>query len=136
MHINGKCHCGQISFTAEIDATRVVLCHCADCQILSGSPFRIVAEAPAGTLKIHGAPKSYVFIQHGRHMEQIFCPACGTPLYAMAQEDPTSVVVRLGCVEQRAQLKPAMQIWQEFAMPWLAELAAVPASPELQGSPK
>ena len=128
MLINGACHCGQISFTAEIDPTRVVLCHCADCQVLSGSPFRTVAEAPIGTFNIRGSPKSYVFTQHSIKMAQAFCPECGTPLYATPQENPTSVIIRLGCVEQRAHLKPSMQIWQSSALPWLAELATVPTS--------
>ena len=128
MLINGACHCGQISFAAEIDPARVVVCHCADCQVLSGSPFRTVAEAPISTFNICGSPKNYVFTQHGIEMAQAFCPECGTPLYATAQENPTSVIIRLGCVEQRAHLKPSIQIWQSSALPWLAELATVPAS--------
>ena len=99
MLINGACHCGRISFTAEIDPTRVVLCHCTDCQVLSGSPFRAVVEAPIGTFNIRGSPKSYVFTQHSSKMAQTFCSECGTPLYAAAQDDPTSVIIRLGCVE-------------------------------------
>jgi hypothetical protein len=63
----------------------------------------------------------------------VFCPECGTPLYATAPENATSVIIRLGCVKQRAQLKPAIQIWNHSAIPWLPELAAVPASPEQQG---
>ena len=133
MLINGACHCGQISFAAEIDPAQVVVCHCTDCQVLSGSPFRAVAEAPIDTFKIRGSPKSYVFTQHGSRMAQVFCPECGTPLYSTAQENPTSVIIRLGCVEQRAQLKPAIQIWQGSALPWLAELASVPTSSEQQG---
>ena len=128
MLINGTCHCGQISFAAEIDPAQVVVCHCTDCQVLSGSPFRAVAEAPIGTFNIRGSPKSYVFTQHGIRMAQVFCPECGTPLYATAQENSTAVIIRLGCVEQRAQLTPAIQIWQGSALPWLAELASVPTS--------
>ena len=133
MIINGACHCGQISFTAEIDPAQVVVCHCTDCQVLSGAPFRAVAEAPIGTFKIRGSLKSYVFTQHGIRMAQVFCPECGTPLYAIAQENPTSVIIRLGCVAQRAQLKPAIQIWQGSALPWLAELATLPTSSEQPG---
>ena len=133
MLINGACHCEKISFSAEIDPAQVVMCHCAACQVLSGSPFRAVAEAPIGTFKICGSPKSYVFTQHGIRMAQVFCPNCGTPLYATAHENPTSVIIRLGCVKQRAQLKPAIQIWQGSALPWLAELATVPTSTEQQG---
>jgi hypothetical protein len=37
MHTDGSCHCGLISFTAEIDPSRVTVCHCTDCQPLSGT---------------------------------------------------------------------------------------------------
>lgn len=130
MLTEGTCHCGQISFTAEIDPTQVVLCHCIDCQVLSGAPFRTVAEAPADTFKVSGSPKSYVFTQHARRMAHYFCADCATPLYAKDEGNPDSVVIRLGCIAQRAQLKPAVQIWLSSAAPWLAELGTLPtASP-------
>ena len=42
MQVNGACHCKRISFSAEIDLDRVVLCHCTDCQIMFGGPYRSV----------------------------------------------------------------------------------------------
>lgn len=131
MHIDGACHCGSISFTAEIDPSRVMVCHCTDCQVLSGSPFRAIVSASIDTVVIRGHPKRYIkTAQSGNRRAQVFCPDCGTPLYATALENATSVVIRLGCVNQRAQLKPAKQIWQHSALPWLSELAGIPGSLE------
>jgi len=133
MHIDGACHCGLISFTALIDPSRVMVCHCTDCQVLSGSPFRAVVAAPIGGFAVRGAPKAYIKVaQSGNRRAQVFCPECGTPLYATAPENATSVVIRLGCVAQRAQLGPAVQIWQHSALPWLPEMQSVPSSPEQQ----
>jgi hypothetical protein len=133
MHIDGACHCGAVSFTAEVDLTRVMVCHCADCQVLSGAPFRAVVAAPYETLVVKGQTKSYVKVaQSGNRRAQVFCPECGTPLWATAPENPTSVIVRLGCVKQRAQFKPAVQIWQHSALPWVSQLASVPGSAEQQ----
>ena len=110
-----------------------MLCHCTDCQVLSGSPFRAVVAAPIGSFVVRGQPKSYVKVaQSGNRRAQVFCPECGTPLYGTAPENATSVIIRLGCVEQRAQLKPAVQIWQHSALPWLSELPSIPGSPEKQ----
>jgi len=39
MKIDGGCHCGYITYTAEIDPDKVGICHCTDCQTLSGSAF-------------------------------------------------------------------------------------------------
>ncbi|GCL61720.1 GFA family protein [Pseudaquabacterium pictum] len=133
MHIDGSCHCGAVRFTALIDPGRVMVCHCADCQVLSGAPFRAVAVAPYDTLHVTGTTKSYVKLaDSGNRRAQVFCPECATPLWATAPENPTSVVIRLGCVTQRAQLTPAVQIWQHSALPWVADLLPLPGSPAQQ----
>jgi hypothetical protein len=133
MHIDGQCHCGQISFTAEVDPARVMLCHCTDCQVLSGGPFRAVILASIETFVVRGQPKSYTKVaDSGNRRAQMFCPECGTPLFAVAPDNATSVSIRLGCVKQRAQLAPAVQIWQRSSMPWLAGLHDIPGSPEQQ----
>jgi hypothetical protein len=131
MHIDGGCHCGAITFSAEIDPSRVTVCHCTDCQVLSGAPFRAVVPVSIANFVVHGTPKSYIKVaQSGNRRAQMFCGECGTPLYATAPENATSVVIRLGCVTQRAELKPAVQIWQHSALPWLPELTSIPGSPE------
>ena len=133
MHIDGGCHCGAISFTAEINPSRVMVCHCADCQVLSGAPFRAVVAVPIRALAVSGTTKSYVKVaQSGNRRAQVFCPECGTPLWATDPDKPVSAVIRLGCVTQRAQLKPAAQIWQHSALPWLEQLASVPGSSQQQ----
>src|SRR5664279_1472292 len=119
MHIDGACHCGQISFTAEVDPSRVTLCNCTDCQIQSGSPFRAIVPAPIESFQLRGQPSSYVKVaDSGNRRAQMFCPNCGTPLFATAPENATSVNIRLGCVRQRADLVPFAQIWLRSAMPW------------------
>ena len=131
MHKDGSCHCGLTSFTAEIDPSRVTVCHCTDCQALSGAPFRAVVRAPIETFILHGEPKRYIkTAQSGKSRAQVFCPECGTPLYATAPENPTTVNIRLGCVRQRAQLKPTVQIWQRSELAWLRELHSIPGLSE------
>lgn len=134
MQIDGQCHCGAVRFTAQIDPARVMVCHCSDCQVMSGAPFRAVAVAPVATLQVSGTPKQYVkTADSGNRRAQVFCPECATPLWATAPENATTVVIRLGCVRQRAELAPRMQIWQHSALPWLDRLAEVPGTPGQQG---
>jgi hypothetical protein len=132
MKINGACHCGAIAFEAEIDPTRVVVCHCNDCQVMSGAPLRAVVSTPIEKLSLlRGSPKSYVKVaQSGRRRSQVFCPDCGTALWGTASESPTAVNIRLGCIEQRAQLSPGFQVWQSCEAPWLQGLRDVPGLPQ------
>jgi hypothetical protein len=133
MKIDGACHCGEITFTAEIDPSRVMICNCTDCQVQSGGPFRMVVLAPIESFELQGQPRSYVKVaESGNRRAQMFCPTCATPLFACAPENPTSVSIRLGCVKQRRELVPAAQIWKRSALPWLPNLQAIPGSSQQQ----
>ena len=110
MHISGKCHCGAISFTATVDPNRVLVCHCADCQALSGAPFRAVLPTAAVSVDITGTAKHHVKVaESGNKRVNAFCPECGTQLYATESEGPPKVLNLR--VAQRDQLAPAAQIW-------------------------
>ena len=50
MKVTGRCHCGQISFEAEIDPAQVRICHCTDCQTLTGTAFRTNVSSLPGHL--------------------------------------------------------------------------------------
>ena len=52
MEIDGTCHCGQFTYRAELDPEQVVICHCTDCQVLSGSAYRTVAIVPKDSFEI------------------------------------------------------------------------------------
>ena len=133
MQIDGACHCGLITFTAQINPARVMVCHCAVCQALCGAPFRAVVAALVDQFELRGTPKSYVKVaQSGNPRAQVFCPECATPLYASSPENSSVVIIRLGCVTQRAELTPAVQIWQHSSLPWVTELHGIPGSQEQQ----
>lgn len=133
MQIDGACHCGRISFTAQVDPARVVVCHCSDCQVMSGSPFRAVVPAAVEDFVLRGEPKRYIkTAESGNKRAQVFCPDCGTPLFATAPENATHVIIRTGCVKQRAQLVPKAQIWQRSTLPWIDAVHSLPGSPQGQ----
>jgi hypothetical protein len=133
MQVEGSCHCGAISFTAQVDPERVMVCHCSDCQVMSGSPFRAVVPAPVDTFALRGEPKRYIkTADSGNRRVQAFCGDCGTPLFATAPEHATQVVIRTGCLKQKAQLVPQAQIWQRSALPWIAGVCNLPGSGDQQ----
>ena len=40
MKVHGQCHCGAIAYEAEVEVGTINVCHCLDCQTLTGSAFR------------------------------------------------------------------------------------------------
>jgi hypothetical protein len=83
MKVDGACHCKSIRYEAEVDPAKVVICHCTDCQTLSGSAFRTVVPTKEGTFNLlSGEAKVYVKTGASRNKrEQTFCPECGAPIY-------------------------------------------------------
>jgi hypothetical protein len=127
MKVTGRCHCGQITFEAEIVPDRVRVCHCTDCQMLSGTAFRTnVPVVPGSFVVQRGEPKVYVkTADSGNQRAQAVCPECGTPIYSGQPGDMSSVSLRVGTLDQRADLKPARQIWTRSALPWSMDLHGV-----------
>ena len=128
MKIDGGCHCGHITYQAEIDPEKVLICHCTDCQTLSGSVFRTAAPTGEDTFKLlTGELKIYVkTAESGNKRAQAFCPECGTPIYASSVgEGPKVHNLRVGTVRQRAALVPKLQIWARSEQPWIGDLAAI-----------
>lgn len=128
MKIDGSCHCGYITYTAEIDPENVGICHCTDCQTLSGSPYRVSAPAATETFKlVTGEPKIYVkTAESGNKRVQAFCPACGTPIYSSAVTDLPAYNLRVGAIRQRGELRPKRQQWCRSARDWVMDLTPIP----------
>lgn len=138
MKVDGRCHCGRITYEAEIEPTAVLICHCTDCQALSGSAFRTVALTKPGTFRLlSGAVQTYVkTADSGARRHQGFCPECGSPIYSTSEgSEPRVYSLRLGTCTQRAKLRPAAQIWCNSALPWLGDLAAIECRPRDQAQP-
>lgn len=128
MKIDGSCHCGGIAYQAEIDPEHVRLCHCTDCQALSGSAFRVVVSAVDGSFELlSGQPKLYIkTAESGVKRAQAFCPDCGTQIYATSAGDgPKTYGLRVGTIRQRGALRPSKQYWCRSALPWLTDLQSI-----------
>ena len=134
MHVDGSCHCGAVTFTAQVDPETALICHCTDCQSLSGSAFRTVVQAPSETLVFtNQMPKTYIKIgSSGARREQGFCGNCGSGLYATAAEEgPKIYGLRVGTLKQRASLPPKSNKYMRSAMPWLDTIVSLPEAAPL-----
>lgn len=131
MDIDGQCHCGHVTYEATIDPGQVSVCHCTDCQILTGGPYRVSVATPRDNIRLTGnPPKAYVkTAESGRKRLQLFCPECASPMFATGAEDDSVWAIRWGSIRQRRQLAPSRQIWCRSALPWISEIDRLPAEP-------
>ena len=129
MKINGKCHCGKITYSAKIDRNAVYLCHCTECQSISGSPFRwAVPVAEENFNLLSGHPKTYIkkVSEDGIESHQLFCPDCASPLYSTnSNPGPKTFNLRLGTAMQRNLLSPKIQYWHRSMQKWVDDIDKV-----------
>jgi len=125
MQVHGSCHCGGIRYEATVDPERTRICHCLDCQKLTGTAYRVSVPAEEGSLRLlAGQPKVYVKVgDSGARRAQAFCPNCGSPLFTYDADTPKIYGLRIGCIDERAALVPRRQKWCRSALAWTDSLA-------------
>ncbi len=126
MKIDGACHCGAIRYEAEVDPAHVIICHCTDCQTISGAPYRVNVVAPSRTFHLTGELVTYK--KRGDSGEEVitkFCGICGTTIYSCKGDAPRFVFLRTGTIRQRAELVPTGQGFCESSMPWAWDISAI-----------
>ena len=129
MHIHGQCHCGALSYEADVEPGTVAICHCSDCQTFAGAPYRAMIRPDPASFEMRGKPKQYLkTADSGRQRAQGFCGDCGSHLYA-ADPDGQNLSLRIGAIAERHELgDPVRQVWCDSALGWAFDLKDVPTA--------
>ena len=131
MKVDGSCHCGSVTYEAEINPDHVVICHCTDCQTFSSAPYRVsVFGVPSESVRLEGAPKTYVKTGgSGKKVLVAFCGDCGSALYSTSGE-AERFNLRVGAIKQRRKLIPKAQGFCGSGMPWAMNIDGIHKIPE------
>ncbi len=132
MKVDASCHCGSVTYQAEIDPGQVVICHCADCQTFSSAPYRVsVFGVALENLSLKGTPRIYTKIGgSGREVLVAFCPDCGTALYSTKNDAEGPFSLRVGAIRQRRELIPKMQGFCASGQAWAMNIEGISRIPE------
>ncbi len=129
MQIDGACHCGYITYQARVDPALASMCHCTDCQKLGGGALRTALPTPESQFALlKGEPKVYVkTAENGNKRQQVFCPECGTHLYATTVGGENRTLnLRIGTARQRDEIPPQRQVWFRSKQDWIMKLSQIP----------
>jgi hypothetical protein len=108
-----------VTYELTAEPQMFALCHCRDCQYVSGGGPSCVAVAPAGSFRlIQGALKAYrLAADSGNMVDRNFCPECGTQVVSRLESGPF-VAVTVGTLNEPPPTGPQMEIWTCRAPPW------------------
>ena len=127
MKVSGRCHCGQISFEAEIDPTQVRICHCTDCQKFTGAAFAALVPLQKSALSITGPIKTHSAVGgSGKPVIRNFCGECGSSLFEEPTVRPGLAIIFAGTLDDPKAVSPLREIFRDDALPWIDVAGDIP----------
>lgn len=119
--LSGGCLCGKVRYTVSQPLQNIVACHCTHCQKTSGGGASFNAIVPTAAVSfVSGQPKLYAdTAQSGNILKRYFCADCGSPIYSQREKTPEMMVLKVGTLDDSADMKLIMNIWTKSARPWM-----------------
>jgi hypothetical protein len=136
MNITGSCFCGDIRYEADLDGKLIGICHCRDCQILSGSAYRTSGTTSMESFRFTQGEPTYFekTADTGSVRSMAFCGRCGSHLCSMPMDDSNGwgfVSVRIATSDQFEQLTPVAEIFCQSRVAWLEPIAGLVQFPRM-----
>jgi len=136
--LSGSCCCGNVKYEVTEQPVQKALCHCHQCQKVSGSAYTTNILVPKDAYKItSGTPKQYTFTQapSGIKFTVSFCGDCSSPVGKGSDDKAFSTVyiVPAGTLDGDKGIeagKPDAELWTPMRATWLS---GVGDAAQLQG---
>ncbi|WP_164157235.1 GFA family protein [Sandarakinorhabdus rubra] len=121
MNRDGQCLCGGVRVVLGRDPPAVNMCHCADCQRRSGSPFGMAVWLMETDVTISGETREFRHLSDkGRELTNRFCPSCGSTICYTAALNPGLVAIPAGLFADPDTPPPQRSVFEERRHPWVA----------------
>lgn len=118
--VEGGCQCGAVRYRLLGPPLAVYVCHCKDCQRLSGAAASMSmpiasdqVELLAGTLTAYDKPAD-----SGRIVRMLGCSRCGIKLWNEPLATPGLLVLKPGTLDDSRWARPVGNIWTASRAPW------------------
>ena len=127
MQITGGCLCAAVRYSSNAAPIVTRTCWCLVCQYIGAGSATVNVCFPSAALSISGELRDYTLrADSGSVAHRRFCPVCGTHLFSASEARPQLVFVRVGTLDDRELVRPAVTIWTASAPSWACFDARIP----------
>jgi hypothetical protein len=122
--ISGSCLCNAVTFEMKEEITMFYLCHCKQCQKITGSGFAAnLFTHPHNIRWLTGEASLQRYDDPERDFTKVFCSKCGSGLPFTAKSGKC-LIVPAGCLDRQPAMAPKANIFWSERMPWYENLHA------------
>ena len=112
MIMTGGCACGALRYRAEGEPLLQGLCHCRNCQHVSGAGHVGFLCLPESAVTVEGPVRSYSLTGgSGRTATRYFCPTCHSSVFGRSEIMPGQINLYAGSLDDLSWFKPAIAIF-------------------------
>lgn len=120
MTLAGHCLCGAVQVQLAREPQVVNMCHCADCQRRSGSPFGMAPWLLEADMTITGETCEFAHdSDKGRTLIRRFCPTCGSTICFTAAINPGLIAIPAGLFADPNTPPPLRSVFEERRHSWV-----------------
>jgi hypothetical protein len=119
--IEGGCQCGDVRYRVTGAPLAVYICHCRDCQRLSGAAFSMSMPIARDRVELLQGELSAFdkAADSGRVVRMLGCARCGIKVWNEPLSAPDMLVLKPGSLDDPGWAVPVGNIWTESRMPWV-----------------
>ncbi|MGH1539419.1 MAG: GFA family protein [Arenicella sp.] len=122
--LTGGCLCGDVTFEVKPEFKAFYLCHCKQCQQLTGSAFAAnLFTEPDNIVWLKGQDKVTAYVHPTREFTQSFCSSCGSAVPAI-NKSGKSLIVPSGSLLQDHEAVPDANIFSTEKVCWFNDGAS------------
>ncbi len=115
----GGCLCGAVRYRAEGQPEMQGLCHCRNCQRISGGGHVGFLCFPSEAITIEGETRAYSRPGgSGLMATRLFCPICASALFGLSEVMPGKTNIYAGSLDDPAQFSPQIAIFTGSRRSW------------------
>ena len=119
--VEGGCSCGAVRYRLLADPLGLHVCHCTDCQTVSGSAFVMCMPVHAPSLELLSGDLVEVPFKtpDGLSKSERRCSNCGCRVWGEMDGVPEVLPLQAGTLDDTSWLQPVAHIWTSRAQPWI-----------------
>lgn len=118
--LQGGCFCKKVRYKISDKIIKTGVCHCRECQHLTGGGFYPFVVIKCESITISGDLREFSRLgASGQLVHCGFCPHCGSTLFGRPEVWPHIRTVSASSLDEYKNFKPSMHVWVEEAQPWI-----------------